>query len=132
MVTTSRTGTATYLRNRKRVLHAAKAAGLTHCPGYEDRAGAHRVCGRELDYETPLLDGSAETDHITDHRYGGTDGVANLRVLCRACNRARNHDRIPVPVSGADDFPLSRDWLAPVGTPGHPTPTPHRSSPPLA
>jgi 5-methylcytosine-specific restriction endonuclease McrA len=127
-VATSRTGTATYLRNRKRALHAAKSAGLTHCPGYEDTAGTHRPCGRELDYETPLLDESAETDHIIEHRYGGTDALSNLRVLCRACNRERNHDRVPVPVSDPDDFPLSRDWLAPGGG----TPTPRPTSPPPA
>jgi 5-methylcytosine-specific restriction endonuclease McrA len=109
-VVTSRTGTATYLRNRKRVLRKARAEGLTHCPGYERRDGSHRECGRELDYVTPLLDGSAETDHILDHQYGGMDDPENLRVLCRACNRERNHERVPVSVPDVGDFPLSQDW----------------------
>jgi 5-methylcytosine-specific restriction protein A len=107
---TSRTGTATYLRNRRRVLRDAQAAGLTHCPGYERRDGQHRACGRELDYATPLLDESAEADHIIDVQYGGTDEADNLRVLCRACNRERNHERVPVAVPAASDFPVSQDW----------------------
>ena len=109
---TSRTGTSKYLRNRKRVLTRAYADGLTHCPGYERRDGSHRPCGRELDYETPKLDNSAETDHILDHQYGGTDDTDNLRVLCRSCNRERNHEKVSVPLPEADEFPLSRDWLA--------------------
>lgn len=107
---TSRTGTATYLRNRRRVLAQAKRDGLSQCPGYERRDGQHRDCGRELDYDVPLLDQSAETDHITDHQHGGTDDTDNLRVLCRSCNRERNHERVPVPVASADAFPISAWW----------------------
>jgi 5-methylcytosine-specific restriction endonuclease McrA len=109
-VVTSRTGTATYLRNRRRVLRHARSEGLTHCPGYERRDGTHRACGRELNYDAPLLDGSAETDHIVDYQFGGTDEAENLRVLCRACNRERSHERVLVAVPSADDFPLSQDW----------------------
>lgn len=116
---TSRTGTAVYLRNRRRVLHRAKANGLTHCPGYELRDGTPRPCGRPLDYDTPLQPGSAETDHIIDHQYGGTDDTNNLRVICRTCNLERNRHRPPVPLPEANDFPVSRDWLTPGGgTPG--------------
>lgn len=107
---TSRTGTAKYLRNRKRVLAEAKRNGLTNCPGYEDRNGTHRTCGRPLNYDAPLLDESAETDHIVDHQFGGTDDADNLRVLCRACNRARNHDKPAVTIAGAEEFPISRAW----------------------
>ena len=102
---TSRTGTAKYLRNSARVKRDARRAGLTHCPGVDDRP-----CGRELDYETPLLDGSAETDHILEVRYGGTDDVENLRVICRHCNGERNEHRKPVLVAEVDAFPLSREW----------------------
>jgi 5-methylcytosine-specific restriction endonuclease McrA len=104
-VVTSRTGTAKYLRNSARVKREARRAGLTHCPGVDDKA-----CGRELDYETPRLDGSAEADHILEVRYGGTDDVENLRVICRSCNLGRNKSREPVPVADVDAFPLSREW----------------------
>ena len=107
---TSRTGTTKYLRNAAKVKRKARASGLTHCPGYERRNGTHRACGRELDYDTPLLDGSAEADHIVDWRFGGSDDEDNLRVLCRACNRERNDERTPVTVPAAEDFPLSRAW----------------------
>lgn len=107
---TSRTGTSKYLRNSAKVKRQAQADGLTHCPGYERRNGTHRTCGRELHYDTPLLDGSAEADHIIDHQYGGTDDVDNLRVLCRSCNGERNHERVPVPVPAIDDFPVSQEW----------------------
>ena len=82
----------------------AQADGLTHCPGVD------KPCGVQLDYDTPLQPNSAETDHIIEHRYGGTDDVDNLRVICRACNLARNTVRVPVPVPAADDFPTSRPW----------------------
>ncbi|TGY82473.1 hypothetical protein E5226_13100 [Cellulomonas shaoxiangyii] len=109
-VATSRTGTATYLRNRRRVLAEARRGGLTHCPGYARRDGSHRGCGRELDYDTPLLAGSAETDHVVEHKHGGGDGADNLRVLCRTCNQERNHERVPVNVARVEDFPTSRAW----------------------
>lgn len=101
---TSRTGTAKYLRNSARVKRQAQADGLTHCPG------AGQPCGRPLDYDTPLQPGSAETDHILEHKHGGSDDVDNLRVLCRSCNLARNNTRTPVPVAPVDDFPTSRAW----------------------
>lgn len=102
---TSRTGTAKYLRNRDRVIRDARKAGLTHCPGH-----ATNPCGRELDYYTPLQAGSAEADHVLEHRYGGTDDVDNLRVLCRTCNLERNRTRPRALVPAGDDFPLTRDW----------------------
>ena len=75
-----------------------------------DDLGVHHPCGVELDYDTPLLDNSAETDHIVEYRYGGTDEPANLRVLCRRQNRERGHQRVLVPVAAADDFPVSQSW----------------------
>lgn len=124
-MTTSRTGTTTYLRNSKRVKAQARASGLTHCPGYEGHP-----CGVELDYDTPLLPNSVETDHIIEHRYGGTDDVDNLRVLCRAQNLERNRTRPEVDVPDAADFPVSRDWFASEGVGG--VPSRGRRSPPLA
>lgn len=110
---TSRTGTAKYLRNRKRVLDKARADGVTHCPGYDGHA-----CGRELNYDEPRLPESAEADHIVPVRFGGTDDVENLTPLCRACNIAKGDgSKTPVPMPSADDFPVSRDWFA-VTTPG--------------
>ena len=107
---TSRTGTATYLRNRRRVLNQARREGLTHCPGYTDPRGVHHPCGVELDYDTPLLPNSAEADHVVEVRHGGTDDVHNLRVLCRQQNLERNRHVAPVPVPLATDFPTSRVW----------------------
>lgn len=107
---TSRTGTTRYLRNAAKVKREARKAGLTHCPGYDRRDGTHRDCGRVLDYDTPQLDNSAEADHVVDAQFGGDDAPSNLRVICRACNRERNSDRVPVQVAPADAFPLSREW----------------------
>jgi 5-methylcytosine-specific restriction endonuclease McrA len=103
-VTTSRTGTAVYLRNAARVKKAAQRNGLTHCPGFDD-AG----CGRELDYTTPLTPASAEADHILEVKHGGTDELGNLRVICRSCNGRRNK-RTPPPVPAVSEFPTSRIW----------------------
>jgi 5-methylcytosine-specific restriction endonuclease McrA len=89
-LTTSRTGTAKYKRNSQRVKAAAKAAGVTHCPGYETSDGTRQVCGVELDYQTPLLPNSVEADHVVPHSAGGSDDLANLRVICRNCNTKRN------------------------------------------
>jgi 5-methylcytosine-specific restriction endonuclease McrA len=101
---TSRTGTAKYLRNSARIKREAHAQGLTHCPGVDGQA-----CGAELNYDTPLLPNSAESDHVIQHKHGGTDDVDNLRVICRTCNLKRNK-RTPVPVAAIDDFPTSRAW----------------------
>ena len=100
---TSRTGTAKYLRNSAAVKRRARRNGLTHCPGVD------ADCGVELDYEVSKQPNSAETDHIIEHRYGGTDDADNLRVVCRACNLGRNR-REPVPVAPAEQFPTSRAW----------------------
>jgi 5-methylcytosine-specific restriction protein A len=102
---TSRTGTAKYLRNRKRALRQAQTQGLTHCPGHE---GNGYQCGVRLDYETPLLDESAETDHIIQHRHGGTDDIKNLRVICRRCNRDRTKATVGVP--DPEEFPTLAQW----------------------
>lgn len=107
---TSRTGTAVYLRARRKVLGEARKGGLTHCPGYDLPGGAHIPCGRVLDYDTPLLPGSAETDHIREHRYGGSDTADNLRVICRTCNLQRNRVRVPVRPAEPGAFPTSRAW----------------------
>lgn len=92
----SRTGDTTYLRNRATVLATAQANGLTNCPGYETRNG-HHPCGIELDYTTPQLPNSAETDHITPAAQGGNNTTDNLRVICRTCNQKRNRKPPPPP-----------------------------------
>lgn len=103
---TSRTGTAKYLRNRKRVLDKARADGVTHCPGYSGHP-----CGRELNYDVPLLPESAEADHIVAVRFGGTDDVENLTPLCRDCNgRKGDGSKVLAGFGTVDDFPLSREW----------------------
>ena len=99
-MTTSRTGTTTYLRNSERAKRQARASGLTHCP----------ECGVELDYDTARLPNSAESDHIVEWAKGGTDALANLRVICRDCNLKRNRKVPSAPVPPAEDFPTSRHW----------------------
>ena len=82
---TSRTGTSQYKRWRTRVLHAARAAGVTHCPH----------CHVELDYERGLKTNSAEPDHILPVRWGGRNTLDNGRVLCRRCNQSRGDGAMP-------------------------------------
>ena len=109
---TSRTGTTKYLRNRARVLRDAQQGGLTHCPGFTVGDVAH-PCGTLLDYDTPQLPNSAETDHIIRPRESGgdvDDSPDNLRVICRTCNTTRERKH-PVPTPAASDFPTSRNWL---------------------
>lgn len=108
---TSRTGTARYLRNRKRLLAKAQADGITECPGYTDTQGVQHPCGVELDYETPRLPNSAEADHILAPRFGGTDDIENLQVLCRAQNIAKGDgSKVVAGFGSVDDFPVSREW----------------------
>jgi len=107
---TSRTGTAKYRRNRARVIHKAKAEGLTHCQGYVDSEGTFHPCGVELDYDTPGLPNSAEVDHIVEARFGVDDSVENLRVLCRRQNSERNRKVKPLPVADSSLFPCLRNW----------------------
>ena len=103
---TSRTGTSKYLRNSGNVKRKAQRDGLTHCPGIDDNGCPRR---HELDYTISLQPNSAETDHIIEHARGGTDDSDNMRVICRACNLARNRKE-PVAVAPADAFPTSRAW----------------------
>jgi 5-methylcytosine-specific restriction endonuclease McrA len=110
-VVTSRTGTAKYLRNRKRVLDKARAEGVTNCPGYVDAAGVQHPCGRELNYDVPRLPESVEADHILAPKFGGTDDVENLTPLCRDCNgRKGDGSKVITGFLPASDFPMSRAW----------------------
>jgi 5-methylcytosine-specific restriction enzyme A len=102
-MTTSRTGTTTYLHARTRAIRKARADGVTHCP----------LCGVQLDYRTPLRPDSAETDHVVRAKDGGPDTADNLRVVCRDCNIGRETHRPAIDVPSA--FPPSAEWLAPVG-----------------
>ena len=101
---TSRTGTRKYLAARAEVIAEAQANGLTYCPGFDDHE-----CGQPLDYLNALRPNSAETDHVLRHADGGSDEAANLRVLCRSCNLARNR---PPTETGyqSGDFPTTRAW----------------------
>lgn len=87
---TSRTGTAKYKRNSARVLHAAQAQGLTHCPCTSRRCKNHtgRRCNVPLDYENRKRPNGASVDHVHAHARGGTDDVDNLTILCLRCNIA--------------------------------------------
>nr|DAH25683.1 MAG TPA: HNH endonuclease [Caudoviricetes sp.] len=82
---TSRTGTAQYKHWRRRVLHAAQTAGITHCPH----------CHVPLDYSRGRLPNSAEPDHILPHKWGGRNTLDNGRVLCRRCNQSRGASNTP-------------------------------------
>jgi 5-methylcytosine-specific restriction protein A len=102
---TSRTGTAKWRRIRKHVIGEARAAGITHCPGYDNIA-----CGRELDYETYGQPNSVEVDHIIPHADGGEDSYENARVLCFTCNRTRGRGQT-AQVPPTEQFPIDPDWL---------------------
>lgn len=87
---TSRTGTASHKRWRKRVLQQAQADGITHCPVLG--------CGVRLDYSRGLQPNSAEPDHINAWANGGRNDVQNGRVMCRQCNQRRGKGRAaPLP-----------------------------------
>ena len=76
---TSRTGTGQWKRIRQLALQAAMDAGQTRCP----------LCGVTLDWEYSRRPNSPEVDHIVPHSKGGTDDIANLRVICRFDNQSR-------------------------------------------
>ena len=78
---TSRTGTAKWKRTRSEAIKQAQRDGLDHCP----------ACRTHLDYERSGQPNSAEVDHIVPYSLGGTDDLANVRVLCRWCNQARGN-----------------------------------------
>ena len=96
---TSRTGLATHLNFRRRVLARDKAAGITHCP----------ECRVLMDYEVSRQPNSAEPDHIVPHAYGGTNDVSNGRTICRRCNQSRG-GRTPVTPRPATKVQASADW----------------------
>jgi 5-methylcytosine-specific restriction endonuclease McrA len=104
---TSRTGTGRYKRNSAAIKKKAQAAGLFQCPGFRRTDGSFHRCGVDLDYLRPKQPNSAEVDHVEPVRYGGKDNLSNLRVICRACNNARNRKQPTKPVAGSL---LSRRW----------------------
>lgn len=99
---TSRTGTSTWKKIRKRALHLAQAQGIDRCP----------FCTVRLNYEVSLTPTSAEVDHIVPHSKGGQDVLENVRICCRNCNQSRG-DR-PAPktavVLKAKPLRTSRVW----------------------
>lgn len=99
---TSRTGTSTWKKVRKRALHLAQAQGITNCP----------FCRCHLDYAVSLTPSSAEVDHIVPHSKGGQDVLANTRICCRNCNQSRGDRPAPKTVTILKATPLktSRAW----------------------
>lgn len=99
---TSRTGTSTWKKIRKRALHLAQAQGLTRCP----------YCRAALDYEVSLTPSSAEVDHIIAHSKGGQDRLDQVQVLCRRCNQSKGSRPAPKQVTILKTKPLraSRQW----------------------
>lgn len=98
--TTSRTGTSTYLRNRKRLIQQAKHNGLEHCPR----------CNTHLNYEQPGQPNSVEADHITPHSKGGTDHLNNLQILCRTCNRTLSNKKTTKPTPTRHQPTTKNNW----------------------
>lgn len=80
-MSTSRTGTATWLRHAAQAKREAQARGLARCP----------LCGVWMDYDTGKRPNSAEADHIRPHSLGGSDDIDNIRVICRRCNQSRGN-----------------------------------------
>ena len=102
---TSRTGTSTWKKVRKRALHLAQARGVTHCP----------YCKVLLDYQTGRTPSSAEVDHITAHSKGGQDRLDAVQVICRKCNQSKGDRAAPRIITATPPLtfkPLrtSREW----------------------
>lgn len=99
---TSRTGTSTWKKIRKRALHLAQAQGLTICP----------YCKVPLNYLISLTPSSAEVDHITAHARGGQDRLDAVQVVCRRCNQSKGDKPAPktVTVRAAKPLRTSRRW----------------------
>lgn len=102
---TSRTGTSTWKKVRKRALHLAQAQGLTHCP----------YCKVPLNYAVSLTPSSAEVDHITAHAKGGQDRLDAVQVICRKCNQSKGDRTAPrivttVPAVALKPLRTSREW----------------------
>ncbi|MBT8163053.1 MULTISPECIES: HNH endonuclease [Arthrobacter] len=102
VIATSRTGTATWKRIRKRALKEAQERGITRCP----------YCKVTLNYEVSRLPSSAEPDHIIPHEKGGPDALHNLRIICRACNISKSNRAAPKAQTVLRATPLktSRRW----------------------
>jgi 5-methylcytosine-specific restriction endonuclease McrA len=100
-----------YKANRKRLMRLAQQRGITHCPGWEDTNGTHHHCGNLLDYQNSRQPNSAEADHIIPVKWGGTDDLNNLTILCRSCNNARSDlTRTPKPQTRPHHYTTSRTW----------------------
>lgn len=84
---TNRTTTAKWKNLRRRALHQAQAAGITHCPCTATcKTHTGRRCNVPLDYTTGRRPNSAVPDHVKHHALGGEDSLENLRTICYSCN----------------------------------------------
>lgn len=55
------------------------------------RAKTCLLCGQRM-HDSPYLAASKEIDHLVPVNRGGTNTLANLRVICRSCNGSRPKD----------------------------------------
>lgn len=96
---TSRTGTSVHKRMVAKTLTAARAQGVTHCPG----------CNNELDYEDRTSKHGAHADEIVPYAvrgYTSTD-INDWQVLCATCNQRKGKK---IWEDGEPPYPLSREW----------------------
>ena len=84
-------------RHRRRRGNLAAAKAIARHDGWEvvmqyaRQKGRCAVCKKVLDMD----DGHTHRDHITPVSLNGSDGMANLRLLCRRCNESKG-DKPPM------------------------------------
>lgn len=89
-----------------------------YCPDHDPQAEAERIArnpyrlayrdqeyarNRQLRFERargrcescgiPLASGEWESDHVVEVRDGGTNGIENLRILCKPCHKRKTAER---------------------------------------
>lgn len=96
---TSRTGLATHINWRKRVLARDRALGVTHCP----------YCNTRLDYDNSKRPNSAEPDHIKPWAAGGGNTLDNGQTICRQCNQRKGSGNVKRRGNRLVNVPLIRE-----------------------